>query len=632
MQISRDNTNRRTYVGINVKGRDVKSLVEEIQATLDEKLELPTGYYIRYGGAFENLERASKRLSLVVPLALALIFMLVFFAVKSFKQTLMIYVAVPFAAVGGIFSLYLRDMPFSISAGVGFIVLFGVAVLNGLVLISGFNELKAEGKFHLDEIIKKGSIRRIRPILLTASTDILGFLPMAVSMSAGAEVQRPLATVVIGGMLTSTLLTLIVLPILYQFVESGAKKIKLPKPAMGILTFLLLAVGLGFSGNAKAQDSSITLTQSIERAIEKYPTIKAAQLEVEKQKALKATSYELGTTSIYTGKEEVGNGAPGIQNKIGIGQSDIDIFGIPAKNNLADSRTQQAISGQYLTEYALARDVGIAWYNAAHAKQQWQLFKELDTLYADFQKAAELRYKTQATSKIEFLSASAKYKELQVNLKKAESTYLATLQILNQYLMFPNPVEVNVQNLGQNVFVAVSKTDSLNQSPLLDYYSTGIEVAEKTWKAEKANFLPKLDLGYKMQSVDGNSGFYGWEAGISLPLAFFSQSGKTKASKIDFQIANRQFEQMELELKAGYNQQLSRYLTLQQVIDYYQKEALPLADEQIQASNLAYRLGSIDYVQFIQNTEAAIRTKQDFLTQQAEYFELSAQLKYLTGK
>ncbi|MCK5104659.1 MAG: efflux RND transporter permease subunit, partial [Cyclobacteriaceae bacterium] len=174
MQIGRDNTNRRTYVGINVEDRDIKSLVEEIQETLDEKLELPTGYYIRYGGAFENLERASKRLSLVVPLALALIFILVFFAVKSLKQTLMIYVAVPFAAVGGIFSLYLRDMPFSISAGVGFIVLFGVAVLNGLVLISGFNELKAEGKFHINDIIKKGSIRRIRPILLTASTDILG--------------------------------------------------------------------------------------------------------------------------------------------------------------------------------------------------------------------------------------------------------------------------------------------------------------------------------------------------------------------------------------------------------------------------------------------------------------------------
>jgi len=631
MQISRDNTHRRTYVGINVAGRDVKSLVEEIQSVLDEKLELPTGYYIRYGGAFENLERASKRLSLVVPLALALIFMLVFFAVKSFKQTLMIYVAIPFAAVGGIFSLYLRDMPFSISAGVGFIVLFGVAVLNGLVLISGFNELKEEGKLHIDDIIKKGSIRRIRPILLTASTDILGFLPMAISASAGAEVQRPLATVVIGGMLTSTLLTLIVLPILYKFVESGAKKIKLPKPAMGVFSVLFILVGLGISGNANAQDSSLTLPQAIERAKENYPTIKAAQLEVDKQEALKATAYQLGTTSIYTGKEEVGNGAPGIQNRIGVEQSDIDIFGIPAKSKLAKTRVRQAESGQRLTELSLTRDVSIAWYNAVHAKQQWQLFKELDTLYSNFEKAAELRFKTQATSKIEYLSASAKYKELQVSLKKAESNYLASLQILNQYLLYSVAVDVKDDDLRQNVFKLISENGSLTESPLLKYFSTGIDVAESAWKAERANFLPKFNVGYKWQSIDGNSGFQGWEAGISVPLAFFSQSGKTKASKIDFQIATRQYEQKELELKAGYNQQISRYLMLQQVLDYYIKEALPLADEQIQASNLAYRLGSIDYVQFIQNTEAAIGTKQGFLMQQVEYFELSAQLKFITG-
>ncbi|MGQ1891412.1 efflux RND transporter permease subunit [Thermophagus sp. OGC60D27] len=219
MQISRDNTNRRIYVGINVEGRDVKSLVEEIQQILDQKLDLPPGYYIRYGGAFENLERATKRLTLVVPLALILIFVLVFFAVQSLKQTLMIYMAIPFAAVGGIVFLYLRGMPFSISAGIGFIVLFGVVVLNGLVLISGFNELRRQGKWKLDEVIQKGAIRRLRPIFLTASTDILGFLPMAISASAGAEVQRPLATVVIGGMITSTFLTLVMLPILYKMVE-----------------------------------------------------------------------------------------------------------------------------------------------------------------------------------------------------------------------------------------------------------------------------------------------------------------------------------------------------------------------------------------------------------------------------
>lgn len=632
MQISRDNTNRRTYVGINVEGRDVKSLVEEIQRTLDEKLVLPTGYYIRYGGAFENLERASKRLSLVVPLALALIFMLVFFAIKSLKQTLMIYVAVPFAAVGGVFSLFFRDMPFSISAGVGFIVLFGVAVLNGLVLISGFNELKEEGKLQINEIIKKGSIRRIRPILLTASTDILGFLPMAISTSAGAEVQRPLATVVIGGMLTSTLLTLIVLPILYKFVESEKTDRRLPRigkvglPAIFIITLFL------FSGRVEAQDSPITLQQAIERAYEKYPSIKAASLEVDKQKALKATAYELGSTSIYTGKEEVSNNSLGIQNKIGIEQSNIDVFGIFAKSNLYNAKNQQAMSGMNLAEYALARDVSLAWYNAVFAKKQWLLFNQLDTLYAAFQKAAELRYKTQATSKIEYLSAAAKYKELQVNIKKAESKYLATLQLLNQYLLYPKAVDVNIQNLGGHVFNNSSESDSLDESPLLNYYSTGVDVAELAWKAEKSNILPKFSLGYKVQAVDGNSGFYGWEAGISVPLVFFSQSGKNKASKIDFQIVGQQYEQAQLELSAVYNQQISRLNALSQVIDYYQTEALPLADEQIEASKLAYRLGNIDYIQFIQNVEAAIDTKQGFLMQQAEYFELSAQLKYLTGK
>jgi cobalt-zinc-cadmium resistance protein CzcA len=632
MQISRDNTNRRTYVGINVEGRDVKSLVEEIQVTLDERLELPTGYYIRYGGAFENLERASKRLSLVVPLALALIFMLVFFAVKSLKHTLMIYVAIPFAAVGGVFSLLIRGMPFSISAGVGFIVLFGVAVLNGLVLINGLNELKKEGVLAINEIIKKGSKRRIRPILLTASTDILGFLPMAISTSAGAEVQRPLATVVIGGMLTSTLLTLVVLPVLYKYVETGRKRLRPPKVKISAAIVIFLIAGLGISGGINAQDSTFTLKQAIERAKLNYPAIEAARLEVEKQKSLKATSYDLGTTSVYTGQEETGNGLLGVQNQIGIAQSDMDVFAIPAKNQLAKARTQQAIYLQSLTEFTLVRDVSIAWYRTVYAKQQWELFKQLDTLYANFQHAAELRYNTQQTSRVEYLSASAKYKELLVNIRKAQSNYLAALQILNQYLLFPSEFDVDIQDAGINVYSVSSKSDSLQQSPIIDFYASGIDVARSAWKTEQANYLPKLGLGYKKQSVEGVSGFYGWEAGITIPLLFFAQSGRTKASKIDYQIAGKNYEQKRLEIVAGYNQQLSRYIMLKQVLEFYQQEALPLADEQILASSLAYNLGSIDYVQFIQNVEAAINTKQEFIIQQAEYFELSARLKQLTGK
>ncbi len=632
MQISRDNTNRRTYVGVNVEGRDVKSLVSEIQATLDKKLELPAGYYIRYGGAFENLERASKRLSLVVPLALALIFILVFFAVKSFKQTFMIYIAIPFAAVGGIYSLYLRDMPFSISAGVGFIVLFGVAVLNGLVLVSGFNELKAEGKLKLDEIIKRGSVRRIRPILLTASTDILGFLPMAVSASAGAEVQRPLATVVIGGMITSTLLTLIVLPVLYRMVESGKSKLKTSKMKTAVLMVILVVSVLSIPQNAVAQTSKFTLQQAVERAMSNYPAVKAARLEVERQKALKATAWDLGSTSVFTGKEETARDVPGIQNRIGINQNNIDIFGVPAKSRLADERIRQAAIGQSLTEVELVRNVSVAWYQSVYTKQQWQLFMMLDSLYANFQRAAELRFKTQATSKIEYLSASAKYKEVQVNIKRAESNYMAALQILNQYLFYSGDFDVDDQAAGKSLFPVEMADDSLNSSPVLDYFSASTDVAGSAVKATRAAFLPKVNFGYVNQKVDGIAGYYGWQVGVSVPLLFFAQAGRSKASKLNYEIAGQQLEQKRLEINAQYNQLLSRYLVLYEVMDYYKKEALPLADEQIRASNLAYQEGSIDYVQYIQNMEVAINTKMEFLLQQREYYELSSQLKYLAGK
>jgi cobalt-zinc-cadmium resistance protein CzcA len=219
MQISRDNTARHTVVGVNVGGRDVQSLVDEISQRLDAGLTLPPGYFIRYGGAFENLQRATSRLKLVTPAALLLIFVLVFAALRSLSQTCLIFVAVPLAAVGGVFGLWARGMPFSISAGVGFVVLFGVAVLNGLVLISILNELKTEGLRDVKKRLHEGVRRRVRPILLTASTDILGFLPMALSTSSGAEVQRPLATVVIGGLLTATLLTVVVIPVLYFYLE-----------------------------------------------------------------------------------------------------------------------------------------------------------------------------------------------------------------------------------------------------------------------------------------------------------------------------------------------------------------------------------------------------------------------------
>lgn len=214
-QISRDNGQRRIVVSANVRGRDVESAIADVQAAVESQLQLPPGYVVAYGGQFENLEAAKARLSIAVPVALVLIFVLLYFTFNSLKEGLLIFTAIPMAAIGGVFALLLRGMPFSISAGVGFIALFGVAVLNGIVLIAYFNQLEKQGIQNVYERITQGALTRLRPVLMTAAVASLGFLPMALSHGAGAEVQRPLATVVIGGLVTSTLLTLIVLPVLY---------------------------------------------------------------------------------------------------------------------------------------------------------------------------------------------------------------------------------------------------------------------------------------------------------------------------------------------------------------------------------------------------------------------------------
>lgn len=218
-QIQRDNAKRRIVVGFNVRNRDVESIVEEIKLKIEQQINLPDGYFINYGGAFKNLQEGKARLAITVPIALFLIFILLFLTFNSISHSLIIFTAVPLSAVGGVLALSIREMPFSISAGVGFIALFGVAVLNGIVLISEFNRLKNDGIIDLNQVVKEGTKIRLRPVIMTGLVASLGFLPMALSQGSGAEVQKPLATVVIGGLFTATLLTLFILPILYIYTE-----------------------------------------------------------------------------------------------------------------------------------------------------------------------------------------------------------------------------------------------------------------------------------------------------------------------------------------------------------------------------------------------------------------------------
>ena len=627
MQISRDNTNRRTYVGVNVRGRDIQSFVEEIQEKLDAELELPPGYYLRYGGTFENFERATKRLRLLVPVALALIFILIYFALGSLKETAMIYIAIPMAAIGGVFSLWLRGMPFSISAGVGFIVLFGVAVLNGLVLISAWKELKEEGVTNLDELIIKGARRRIRPILLTALTDILGFLPMALSTSAGAEVQQPLATVVIGGMVSATLLTLFVLPILYRWLE----KAKGPSFSLkGAVTAVLL-IGVGATASAQTAEKPIALTMetAVEQSLSGYPELKSAQLEVENREALKKTSLNLGKTGIFTAGEEMQDGE-GVVTVIGFQQQGIDLFGIPSKSKLRQKEIELAESELNLTEKQLTYRVKQAYANLYAAQKRTALYERLDSLFVNFERAAKVRYETEATSKLAYLAAANQAKQITIQRQQSVHDMKVALAGFNRWFIGDTIYSATADwNIDQQ---EPGLQDSLGSHPILQVAESKLLVADQNIDMANAQLLPKLNLFYGIQEIQGQSGFSQYQAGVTLPLFFFNQQGKIQSAKIGRKIAEQNLLQTEMELRSEYVMALENYFKWKESWEFYREEAMPLADEQLRGATLSYREGAIDYVAFLQNAKDAVRLEIDAWDAFSNYANALFQLDYYTSK
>jgi len=630
MQISRDNTNRRVYVGVNVRGRDVQSLVEEIKDKLENQLEIPPGYYIRYGGAFENLERASNRLQLVVPLALALIFMLLYFALRSFRQTFMIYIAIPLAAIGGVFSLWIRDMPFSISAGVGFIVLFGVAVLNGLVLISSLNELKSEGVTNIISRIREGTKNRVRPILLTASTDILGFLPMAISTSAGAEVQRPLATVVIGGLITSTLLTLLVLPVLYHWVENVAQsKFKASLWALLPVAFASIAV---IPGRVQAQsppvltlDSALSITQS------RYPAIQSAQLEIEKQEKLKKASWNLGKTQIFTGKEEVGNGSEGVETLVGFQQQYIDIFSSNSRSKWRDKLIDQRSAEKKLTELEIMQQTASAYHQASYAKSKWLLANELEGIYSRLEAVARLRYEQQETSRLEWLSASGRYQKVKISADQARADHEIALAALNRWLRLEDPFEVQQLSYPDLLF-DVADTFLIQSSPLINASEAEIRSAEAYLKTQQSELLPKFTAMYGLQKVNDQSGFSTYQFGIQLPLWFLPQKGGVEAARLDKQIAENKQKELLTNVESSYQQLVQEQGKVIQLLQFYQQSALPLAEEQIRAATKSYRFGETDYMDYIQTLNEAMNTKREYNDHLLQYHQIINQINFISGQ
>tara|TARA_R110001583_G_scaffold13031_2_gene56911 strand:- start:2152 stop:6564 length:4413 start_codon:yes stop_codon:yes gene_type:complete len=644
MQISRDNTYRRISVGVNVRGRDVKSMVEEIQQKLEAQVKLPPGYYVTYGGSFENLQRASARLMIVVPIALLLIFILLYFALNSFSQSVMIYMAVPLAAIGGVFALLIRGMPFSISAGVGFIVLFGVAVLNGLVLINKFNELKESGMTDLKKRIYEATHERLRPILLTATAAIMGFIPMAISTSGGAEVQRPLATVVIGGLLSATFLTLVVLPVLYYWLESRKERnntdgaVSYVNESTKIVTVLLMVGGLMTSGSVFAQDTNqdgtisktLTVDEAIAMAKKNYPSLKESQAFIEREKAMKGTSFDLGNTSLYKGREDQGV-QQGILSTYGVQQGDIDVLSGFSKAKFYKERIKLGEKFYVINEQQLVRNVMQAYEQISYNKAQLRFAKQLDSVYANFRSAAESRYDTGETGKLEFIAASSEYQQIQVLRQQAYDDIEIAKRALKQYLGTDQEIETVESPYKVINTIAILDSTSVANNPLLQFSMQNAEVSKANIGVEKSQFLPKFSLSYDKLKYNDFSGFSAYQAGISIPLWFLPQKSRVKAAKADAIVAENQYLEQKAITESRVSQLLKSLEKIQKTLDYYREGALILAEEQITTAELASKEGEINYVNYITILNSAIRIKQNHLQFINQYNQQTIELQYQLG-
>ncbi len=615
MQISRVHASRCIYVGVNVRGRDVQSVVADIKKGIASKVSLPAGYHVEYGGEFQNLEEARGRLMVVLPIALLLIFVLLYFALQSFKQSVMIFMAVPLATIGGVFSLWLRGMPFSISAGVGFIVLFGVAVLNGLVLINRFNSLKSEGMTNNLDIIITGTRERIRPILLTASAAMLGFLPMAVSHSAGAEVQRPLATVVIGGLFSATLLTLFVMPLLYALEE----RIHRPKKKTVAAAALIL-----FTASGSQAQTPVSLQKAQDMAIAYYPSLKAARMEVDAASVARTTKWDLGETEISVGGEELGRGNDGVWNLVTIRQN-LDLFGASTLRGYNSQREQVGRAAVRLAEADLRREVSIDYATAFVAGKRVAVYERLDSLCREFERAAKVRLDAQASSRLEYVSAKNQAAQAALSLEQAHTDYQIALQNLNRWI--GDSVVYAPEEIPTGTANHINETDFTGLHPSEVLAQEKIKLAQAAIELEKSQYRPKFFVEYGSQMLGSEMGYHSFSLGVSVPL-FSSKSGKIKEAQINREIAVQELNQRQIETSAARRTLTNEEQKWSKSVDYYLHTALPVATEQRAAALLAYREGASSYVEFVQNLKESTQMELGYWDAVAQYLSAHFRLEY----
>lgn len=624
-QISRDDTKRRIVVGVNVRNRDLQSVVDDVRKLIDENIKLPVGYTIDYGGQFENLRSAKQRLFIAVPIALLLIFVMLYFGLRSVKEALMIYSAIPLSAVGGVLLLWIRDMPFSISAGVGFIALFGVSVLNGIILIEHFKGLKKEGMKDTNKMIIQGSKDRLRAVLLTAASTALGFLPMAISTGAGAEVQRPLSTVVIGGMASAFILTLVVLPVLYSIFGSDKKK-RSPRKLGKILPVTIILMLLGFSG--MAQETPKTLEQLQQIALENNLGLKASGLQKDEAEALIGSAFSLDKTHIFYEYDE---------NNIAPNNIPLDLFGVQQDilfptvyfaERKMNRRQYDMQTSQY--ELQIRRTKGMvatAYYQFQYESNREEVYRKLDSLYQNFAYSAQRRFELGETNYLEKITARAKQRKLETDYRQSQEDVVIALKQLETILQSKDSLRIEKQPMEK---LALS-LESLASHPATEYFQSRSDFFQAKRNLEQQRLLPDISFSYAIGSNSTlNENLNKYQLGLKIPLFFGGNASKIKASKIAVEISEQQAEDFQLQFSSKQSQLMGELSKYEEALKYYEEEGKTLSEEILKTAEGSFKNGEIDFFQYIQSLENVYEIELQYLDNLNKYNQTVITINYLT--
>ena len=611
-QIQRDNSQRRIIVGFNVRGRDIQSTVSELQKKVEEQIKLPPGYYITYGGAFENLEAAKDRLYVAVPLALALIFLLLYFAFGSVKQGLLIYSTIPLSAIGGIFALAIRDISFSVSAGIGFIALFGVAVLNGIVLMAEFNRLKKQGYTNLKRIVMMGTKTRLRPVLMTASVASLGFLPMALSTGEGAEVQRPLATVVIGGLLIATFLTLFVLPILYMLTH---RKIAVNKKLVAM--FVVFSV---FSFQEINAQTPITLQQAIDTALVNNLSIKNERLRNEYHQKLIKSGTAIPVTDVFGEYGQIN----GIYNDTRFGISQTINFPTVYKRQkeLLTEEWKSSLLNTDVQEAQLKKQVSQVFYTLVYLHHKRELLQKTDTLFAEFLNKATLRFKAGESNVLEKTTAENQRGQMALQLLQLEKDW-EIVQLQFQLLLNTEKDFVPMEDADLGIPFLENDSSLLTSHPEIQFLKQQQQIANAVTKSEQSKLLPDLSFGYNLMGMRGmgpddkfyNSTpqFHSIQIGLGIPVFTGSQKAKINAAKINENIAANEYEWKLKNFENAYHSAFMEYQKFEEMVRYFESTALKNAATITETAEKQFLNGDINYLEWVLLINQAIGIQSDYI-------------------